>query len=230
MKMITTEQTNYLLTDNNGIANYYHTLLCFTKQHHKAQYFRDTIQVWNPTNTLANSILATSSAFFADEYKTIDKFASKPMDQYRPLMMKVFRDWYNLQHRKQARRYNQCVTVPLGEHLNHDNMSYNNIIQLEEIMNHKSIYELIGDFIENHATERERFIYRSMVGLDDLVYDDDYRYVLNYPYKSVTRQTFAAHKRKLMHALRGLTLKATSPKSVKMTRYKNEKDLSSEGI
>lgn len=97
-------------------------------------------------------------------------------------------------------------------------------------MNHKSIYELIGDFIENHATERERFIYRSMVGLDDLVYDDDYRYVLNYPYKSVTRQTFAAHKRKLMHSLKGLTLKATSPKSVKMTRYKNEKLLTSEGI
>ena len=228
--MITNEQTNYLLTDNNGIANYYHTLLCFTKQHHKAQYFRDTIQVWNPANTLANSILATSSAFFADEYNSIVKHAAKPMDQYRPLMMKIFRDWYALQHRKQARQYNQCVIVPLGEHLNHDNMSYNNIIQLEEIMNHKSIYELIGDFIENHATERERFIYRSMVGLDDLVYDDDYRYVLNYPYKSVTRQTFAAHKRKLMHALRGLTLKATSPKSVKMTRYKNEKDLSSEGI
>lgn len=97
-------------------------------------------------------------------------------------------------------------------------------------MNHKSIYELIGDFIENHATERERFIYRTMVGLDEIVYDDNYRNVLNYPYKSVTRQTLASHKRKLMHELRGLTLKATSPKSVKLTRFKNEKLPSSEGI
>jgi len=78
-------------------------------------------------------------------------------------------------------------------------------------MTNKSIYQLISDFCEYHATERERFIFRTMTGLDDIVYDEDYRYVLNYPGRVVTRQTFHAHKRKLIHKFKGLALKASAP-------------------
>lgn len=72
-----------------------------------------------------------------------------------------------------------------------------------------SIYELIAQYINFHATERERFIYHCLVGLEEVVYDDEYRYVLNYPEKRVTRQTYIAHKKKLIHVIKGLTLKAS---------------------
>lgn len=72
-----------------------------------------------------------------------------------------------------------------------------------------SIYELISQYINFHASERERFIYHVMVGLEEIIYDDDYKYVLNYPEKRVTRQTYIAHKKKLTHTIKGLTLKAS---------------------
>lgn len=80
-------------------------------------------------------------------------------------------------------------------------------------MPNKTIHELIADFLEYNATERERFIYRTMVGLDEIVYDDDYRYCLNYPGgKVVTRQTFGTHRQKLKHKIKGMTLHADPPR------------------
>jgi len=80
-------------------------------------------------------------------------------------------------------------------------------------MQNKTIHELIADFLEYNATERERFIYRTMVGLDEIVYDDDYRYILNYPGgKVLTRQTFGKHREKLRWKIKGMTLHADPPR------------------
>tara|TARA_A100001011_G_scaffold246069_1_gene254284 strand:- start:4463 stop:4714 length:252 start_codon:yes stop_codon:yes gene_type:complete len=70
----------------------------------------------------------------------------------------------------------------------------------------KSIHTAIADFCEYHATDQELFIYNTMIGLENVNYDDEYKYVLNYPGKkpTVTRQTFHSHKRKLITKLKTL--------------------------
>ena len=77
----------------------------------------------------------------------------------------------------------------------------------------KTIYEHISDYLEHNATERERFIYRCMIGIEELVYDEGYRRVLNYPGgRVVTRQTFSTHRKKLAHKIQGMTLHSDPPR------------------
>ena len=76
-----------------------------------------------------------------------------------------------------------------------------------------TIYEHIAQYMELSATERERWLYRVMLGLEDVVYDEGYRHVLNYPGgRVVTRQTFSTHKKKLAHKFKGLTLHSDPPR------------------
>ena len=77
-----------------------------------------------------------------------------------------------------------------------------------ETMKVKPVEVLIGEYIDNYATERERFIYFYLIGLKTIVYDEEYKYVLNYPGKVVARQTFIAHKKKFTKVLDGLLLKS----------------------
>ena len=74
----------------------------------------------------------------------------------------------------------------------------------------KSLWLLMAEYIEYYATPREQFIFAVMTGATSIRYDEDHRHVLNYPGKSVTRQTFITHKRHLMNVFRGLSLKATN--------------------
>ena len=70
-----------------------------------------------------------------------------------------------------------------------------------------TIYEHIAQYLEHNATERERWLYRVMIGIEDVVYDEGHRHVLNYPGgRVVTRQTYSTHKKKLSHKIHGFTL------------------------
>jgi len=208
-KLLPDDKIHFLLTDRNGIASYFHALLCMTHQTKKAEYFRDTCRVWNPSDKLERSILSTSAAFYSEEQRALTKFIDLPLEQFKPLSIKIFRDWYSYKLRKQSKVYKRTIQYKLKDFTN--SLTYSTIDNMEDLMTNKSIYQLISDFCEYHATERERFIFRTMTGLDDIVYDEDYRYVLNYPGRVVTRQTFHAHKRKLIHKFKGLTLKASAP-------------------
>jgi len=209
--MLAEDKTSYLLTYNNGIASYFHALLCMTGQTKKAEYFRDTVKVWNPASTLDRSFMSTSAAFYIDEQTAITKYSDLPYQEFKPLMVKIFHDWYTYQLRKQSKRYKKHIQYKLKDFTNNTNYSTIDLQPLEDIMSNNSIYKLIADFMDFHATERERFIFRCMVGLDELVYDDEYRYVLNYPGKRITRQTYINHKKKLIHKFKGLTLRADVP-------------------
>ena len=200
---------DYLLVYNNGIASYFHALLNVTKQIKKAEYFRSTVRVWNPADQLQHSFLSTSAAFFAEQTKQLYKFNHLDIIEFKKISIKIFHDWYAYKLRKQSKRYKKHIQYKLKDFTN--SYEHSTIYNMEELMDNKTIYYLVSDFIEYHATERERFIYRTIIGLDDIVYDDLYKYVLNYPGKVVTRQTFHSHKRNLIHKFKGLTLKAATP-------------------
>jgi hypothetical protein len=82
----------------------------------------------------------------------------------------------------------------------------------------KPLWQLISDFITYFATEREQFIYACMIGATRVRYDRDHKYVLNYPGKPVTRQTYLRHKNFLINIFRGLSLKATNQPKVEMVK------------
>jgi len=79
----------------------------------------------------------------------------------------------------------------------------------------KSIHTAIADFCEYHATDQELFIFNTMIGLENINYDEEYKYVLNYPgkKKTVTRQTFHSHKRKLIGKLKTLAERTSTPEA-----------------
>jgi hypothetical protein len=199
------EKTFFLLTHKNGIANYFYLTLFKTGQTKKACYFRETIQIWNPADSLDRSLMATSAAFYCDEQKAIMKYADLPYDEFRPLMVKIFKDWYNYQLRKQSNRYKRNLQHKLKGFTDNHLCDKLEEISMEELMRQKSIFKLIADYVEHYADEREQFIYKAMIGLEDVVYDDAYRYVLNYPNKRITRQTYINHKKKFIQKLRSIS-------------------------
>lgn len=205
---------NYLLVYQNGISSHFHALLNVTHQVKKAEYFRATVRIWNPANHLSKSLLSTSAIFFSEQYNNLYKFNDLPKDEFKKISIKIFHDWYCYKLRQQSKRYKKHIQYKLKDFTN--SYEHSTIIKMEEIMDNKSIYNLVSEYIEYHATERERFIYRTMIGLDDIVYDDLYKYVLNYPGKVVTRQTFHSHKRNLIHKFKGLTLRASPPQPVRL--------------
>ena len=82
--------------------------------------------------------------------------------------------------------------------------------EIFEDLEPKCLWQLISDFIQYFATDREKFIYAAMIGATQIRYDTEHKYVLNYPGKPVTRQTYHKHKNYLVQVFRGLSLKATN--------------------
>ena len=182
---------------SHGIAGFYIATLIKQNKIHQADYFRDSVNTWFGPGTRSEVLLMTSAQFAIDRH---DQLSKLDVDSINSYVMTIFRNWF-INKVRDTKRQENYKKVVMNHCRDFHQRSYTLEQEVDKMITEKQL-ELITTFVKTKNIQ-DKFIYKEMIGIEKLAYNEAKTHVLNFPLKdSLSRQGYYLRKRKFKSELR----------------------------